>query len=84
MCDKIPFLPFLRASCRPVSWACCSTTPAWWAAALDRAQRTMELELTASAGLPGGRRQTALRQLLMAVRFLHRLRLPFMHRKPRR
>ena len=30
---KYRFSPFSRALCRPVTWACCSTTPVWWAAA---------------------------------------------------
>ena len=64
MCDKIPFFTFFESFVPPRDLGLLLHDACVVGGSMDRAQRTMELELTASAPLPEAA-VTALRQLLM-------------------
>ena len=81
MCDKIPFFTFFESFVPPRELGLLLHDACVVGGSMDRAQRTMELELTASAPLPEAA-VTALRQLLMDQYDLRQLRLSF--RTPQR
>lgn len=81
MCDKIPFFTFFESFVPPRELGLLLHDACVVGGSMDRAQRTMELELTASAPLPEAA-VTALRQLLMDQYGLRQLRLSF--RTPQR
>ena len=76
MCDKIPFFTFFESFVPPRELGLLLHDACVVGGSMDRAQRTMELELTASAPLPEAA-VTALRQLLMDQYDLRQLRLSF-------
>ena len=76
MCDKIPFFTFFESFVPPRELGLLLHDACVVGGSMDRAQRTMELELTASAPLPEAA-VTALRQLLMDQYGLRQLRLSF-------
>ena len=80
MCDKIPFFTFFESFVPPRDLGLLLHDACVVGGSMDRAERTMELELTASAPLPEAA-VTALRQLLMDQYQLRQLRLHF--RTPR-
>ena len=73
MCDKIPFFTFFESFVPPRELGLLLHDACVVGGSMDRAQRTMELELTASAPLPEAA-VTALRQLLMDQYQLRQLR----------
>ena len=73
MCDKIPFFTFFESFVPPRDLGLLLHDACVVGGSMDRAQRTMELELTASAPLPEAA-VTALRQLLMDQYQLRRIR----------
>ena len=81
MCDKIPFFTFFESFVPPRELGLLLHDACVVGGSMDRAQRTMELELTASAPLPEAA-VIALRQLLMDQYDLRQLRLSF--RTPQR
>ena len=81
MCDKIPFFTFFESFVPPRDLGLLLHDACVVGGSMDRAERTMELELTASAPLPEAA-VTALRQLLIDQYQLRQLRLYF--RTPRR
>ena len=81
MCDKIPFFTFFESFVPPRELGLLLHDACVVGGSMDRAQRTMELELTASAPLPEAA-VTALRQLLMDQYQLRQLRLHFRTPKP--
>ena len=76
MCDKIPFFTFFESFVPPRDLGLLLHDACVVGGSMDRAERTMELELTASAPLPEAA-VTALRQLLMDQYDLRQLRLSF-------
>ena len=56
MCDKIPFFTFFESFVPPRELGLLLHDACVVGGSMDRAQRTMELELTASAPLPERRR----------------------------
>lgn len=81
MCDKIPFFTFFESFVPPRELGLLLHDACVVGGSMDRAQRTMELELTASAPLPEAA-VTALRQLLMDQYDLRQLRLSFRTPRP--
>ena len=81
MCDKIPFFTFFESFVPPRELGLLLHDACVVGGSMDRAQRTMELELTASAPLPEAA-VTALRQLLMDQYGLRQLRLSFRTPQP--
>ena len=81
MCDKIPFFTFFESFVPPRDLGLLLHDACVVGGSMDRAERTMELELTASAPLPEAA-VTALRQLLMDQYQLRQLRLHFRTPKP--
>ena len=79
MCDKIPFFTFFESFVPPRDLGLLLHDACVVGGSMDRAERTMELELTAS--LPEAA-VTALRQLLMDQYQLRQLRLHFRTPKP--
>ena len=81
MCDKIPFFTFFESFVPPRDLGLLLHDACVVGGSMDRAERTMELELTASAPLPEAA-VTALRQLLMDQYQLRQLRLHFRTPRP--
>ena len=81
MCDKIPFFTFFESFVPPRDLGLLLHDACVVGGSMDRAERTMELELTASAPLPEAA-VTALRQLLMDQYGLRQLRLHFRTPRP--
>ena len=81
MCDKIPFFTFFESFVPPRDLGLLLHDACVVGGSMDRAERTMELELTASAPLPEAA-VTALRQLLMDQYGLRQLRLSFRTPRP--
>ena len=81
MCDKIPFFTFFESFVPPRELGLLLHDACVVGGSMDRAERTMELELTASAPLPEAA-VTALRQLLMDQYGLRQLRLHFRTPRP--
>ena len=81
MCDKIPFFTFFESFVPPRDLGLLLHDACVVGGSMDRAERTMELELTASAPLPEAA-VTALRQLLMDQYQLRQLRLHFRPPRP--
>ena len=81
MCDKIPFFTFFESFVPPRDLGLLLHDACVVGGSMDRAERTMELELTASAPLPEAA-VTALRQLLMDQYDLRQLRLHFRTPRP--
>ena len=81
MCDKIPFFTFFESFVPPRDLGLLLHDACVVGGSMDRAERTMELELTASAPLPEAA-VTALRQLLIDQYQLRQLRLHFRTPRP--